>query len=121
MNPIRHHIVRGAALRLGFTQFGADCAAIDKSGQLSGAWLKDAHEHLERARDALILARAPKSADAVRRALKSVEGAQRHARLRPIREKRQSPLICPTCTGMLTHYIGPESLYCETCDKEVNP
>lgn len=85
----RQHL-KAAALRLGFTSNGAEAAAqttID--GLLADEWLRDAHEHLTKARDMLILANAPRSLDRVRHALKSVEGAQRHARLRPYREGRQ--------------------------------
>lgn len=44
---------------------------------------------LKEARDLLVEAEAPRATDAVRRALKSAEGARRHAVLRPYREERQ--------------------------------
>jgi hypothetical protein len=49
--------------------------------------------HLRLARDILATAHAPRSADYVRRALKSAEGALRHAELEPFRLERQAPRV----------------------------
>jgi len=43
-----------------------------------------AHAHLREARDLLAQAGCPQATKAVRRAMKSVEGAQRHATRRPV-------------------------------------
>ncbi|HRY01581.1 MAG TPA: hypothetical protein P5256_00530 [Beijerinckiaceae bacterium] len=43
-----------------------------------------AHAHLREARDLLMQAGCPQATKAVRRAMKSVEGAQRHAARRPV-------------------------------------
>lgn len=47
-------------------------------------------EYLEHARDCLVRARCPKTANAVRRALKSADGALRHA----VRAERHAAAVC---------------------------
>lgn len=52
----------------------------------SERWITDAIEHLRSARDLLVTADAPRAADKVRAALKSAEGALRHAHGRQYRQ-----------------------------------
>jgi hypothetical protein len=52
--------------------------------------IDNALSHLRIARDLLKVADAPKATDKVRHAMKSAEGAERHARLERYRQMRHS-------------------------------
>jgi hypothetical protein len=91
MSSISRQSMRAAALRFNFTQHGADQAAessISRARDVRLIWADDALKHLAKARDALILADAPQALAKVRRAIKSAEGARRHARLDFVRACR---------------------------------